>query len=400
MRYITFDKPAGLWRVRPIVNGRRMNGAYFVDLAEAIAWRDTKLAESHAGDVVDAGAVTVGTMARRWLAERKQEVDAGSLARNTYRDYERIVRLHIADTALGRRKLRENLTPVISQHLAARVDGGEHEGEPLYSPQMRKRMLIVLRQVFDLAMRWELMSKNPAKLVKTPRQRLPRPDAWTEAEARAFLAKTASSPLNLLWRFLLSTGARAGEACGLRWEDVDLDGSPATISFVQQRMRSSKKDGDPLFGPLKTERSRREIAIDADLARRLREHYAASADLRALSRTNLVFLSQVATPLELANVGRRWRLDVKRSGVRRLKLHGTRSTHTTITLERGSRIEDVSRRLGHSTTAFTADVYKKYRAASAIGPALHIAEALSQTTNGLENGLDAVHNAEETAPSE
>jgi integrase len=370
MRYIDWHEAHGLWRVRPIIDGRRLRAAYFEadDLEEAVAYRDRVLHEAHKGEPTLPGTQTVGWLCEKWLAQRRQEMEDGELARNTYRDYERVVRLHIANSDLGRRRLRVNLTPHISDLLTEKAREG-------LRPSYRRRILVVLRQAFDMGERWNLIPRNYAKQVKPPRVPLPKPDAWTESEARQFLEASATSPMHTLWTFLLHTGARMGEACGLRWEDVRLDTSPATVAFVQQRLRGAA--GEPKFGRLKTERSHREIPIDAVLAERLLVHREATRQLREITRSDLVFLSEHGTPLDLSNVGRRWRADVTAAAVRYLKPHGARSTHATITAARGSRLEEVSRRLGHSTTAFTADVYYKSGGAAALSPALHIAEALS-----------------------
>ncbi|MGE0598289.1 MAG: tyrosine-type recombinase/integrase [Dehalococcoidia bacterium] len=367
-KFISWHEPHQMWRVRVRIPGRVLKAVYFPAdaLAEAIEYRDRVIYEAHRSDPTEPGGRTVAWLVQRWLTYRKFEVENGELALNTYRDYERLVRLHIVPSELGGARLRDNLVPHIGD-LMVKKNG--------LKASYRRRLLVVLRQAFDLGVSENVLPRNYAKEVRPPRSAAPRPDAWTEQEARTFLEKSKGSPLAVLWLFLLHTGARMGEACGLRWEDVDLDEQPATVAFVQQRLRAPK--GQPKFGRLKTERSTRTIAIDAVLAARLREHKDATSNLRALSGTDLVFLSQTATPLDTPNVGRRWRADVAASGVRYLKPHGTRSTHATITARRGARLEEVSRRLGHSTTAFTADVYYKSGGSAALAPALFIAEALA-----------------------
>lgn len=366
-----------MWRVRVRVEGKALKAVYFPAdaLPEAIEYRDRMVYEAHHSEPTQPGGRTVAWLVERWVRRREQEVANGDLALNTYRDYERLVRIHIAPSELGKARLRENLVPYVGD-LLVKKNG--------LRASYRRRLLVVLRQAFDLGVSENVLPRNYAKEVKPPRAPAPRPDAWTEAEARTFLDKTRNSPMSVLWQFLLHTGARMGEACGLRWEDIDLDAQPAAVSFVQQRLRSPK--GAPKFGRLKTERSIRTIAIDAVLAERLRLHREDTKTLRQLSKTDLVFLSQTATPLDTPNVGRRWRSDVAVAGVRYLKPHGTRSTHATITARRGARLEEVSRRLGHSTTSFTADVYYKSGGAAALAPALFIAEALSATVEDAEIG--------------
>lgn len=54
---------------------------------------------------------------------------------------------------------------------------------------------------------------------------------------------------------------------------------------------------------------------------------------------------------------RRWRALVKVAGVRRIPLHGARHSYATLALAAGVRLDIVSRQLGHSSVAITADVY-------------------------------------------
>lgn len=379
MRYIDFHDDHGLWRVRPIVNGKRLSSVYFQkdDLDGAIEYRDRILHESHRQTPTTPGAETFEQLTERWLKIRRDQVRNGHRAVNTIRDNERLVRLHIAGSALGRTRLRDVSVDVIEDYL---VDQSEAGG----SASHRRRLLIVLRQICALGVSRDRLVRNFAKEVAAPRAPKTRPDAWTEAEARSFLTSSIESPLSTLWYFLLHTGARTGEACGLRWEDVRLDTTPAEVSFVQQRLRN--KPGEPMFGPLKTERSERTIPIDTVLVAKLVEQREATRDLRAVSGWDLVFLSQTGTPLETTNVARRWRVDVKKSGVRYLKPHGARSTHATITVARGSRLEEVSARLGHREASFTATVYYKSRGSAAMMPALHIAEALAEPEEDVRLG--------------
>jgi integrase len=61
-------------------------------------------------------------------------------------------------------------------------------------------------------------------------------------------------------------GLRRGEACGLKWEDLDLEeGLACIVRQVQER-----PDGRPRACPLKTESSRRAVALDADRDRAAR----------------------------------------------------------------------------------------------------------------------------------
>jgi integrase len=73
----------------------------------------------------------------------------------------------------------------------------------------------------------------------------------------------------------LDSGARKGELCGLRWEDVDFEAN--RIRIVQQLM---KPGPEPLFGSTKTE-----IALSPDTMDLLKAHRRTQAERKMANRT-------------------------------------------------------------------------------------------------------------------
>ena len=81
----------------------------------------------------------------------------------------------------------------------------------------------VLRSALAEAKRLQLVSINAAELVRVPKPQ-PRPIApLTVDEAAAFLKAADKHRLGALFSVALACGLRLGEACGLRWEDVNLE---------------------------------------------------------------------------------------------------------------------------------------------------------------------------------
>ena len=54
---------------------------------------------------------------------------------------------------------------------------------------------------------------------------------------------------------------------------------------------------------------------------------------------------------------RRWRVLVKKADVKPIPLHGARHSYATLALEAGVQLDIVSKQLGHSSVAITADTY-------------------------------------------
>src|SRR6266498_1187225 len=85
----------------------------------------------------------------------------------------------------------------------------------------------------------DVVEPNLAALVKTPRGRSRKAQAWSSEEARRFLesARDDGDRLYALYVLVLVLGMRKGEVLGLRWEDVDLDAAQLTIELQLQRVR-------------------------------------------------------------------------------------------------------------------------------------------------------------------
>ena len=73
---------------------------------------------------------------------------------------------------------------------------------------------------------------------------------------------------------------------------------------------------------------------------------------------DLVFASEIGTPLNPPNVTRAFKKALERAGIRTsIRLYDLRHTTATLLLQAGVNPKIVSERLGHSTIVLTLDVY-------------------------------------------
>jgi integrase len=128
----------------------------------------------------------------------------------------------------------------------------------------------VLSKALADAVRWRLVGRNPATDVELPRRDPPAPRAWSAEQVDRFLERAEAEPLAALWRFLVVTGARRGEALGLRWSDLDLELGLATITNQRAVAGGTVVEGAP-----KTAAGARNVALDADTVEALRMHRTA-----------------------------------------------------------------------------------------------------------------------------
>jgi len=242
----------------------------------------------------------------------------------------------------------------------------EPEKQPMpLSPTTIRHIHALLHRALGDAVRWGKLQRNPADGADPPRPM--RSDAnemksWSAMQLRTFLDMTSDERLGSLWHILASTGMRRGEALGLRWTDVDLDGGNATGPAIHVRQALVSAGYKVSFSDPKTQRGRRTIALDLRTVSVLREwrdrQQGEAEDWGELwTDTGLVFTRENGTAWHPDRVSKVFKDAVKASGLPRIRLHDLRHTHATIAFGANVHPKVVSDRLGHSTVAFTLDVY-------------------------------------------
>lgn len=83
-----------------------------------------------------------------------------------------------------------------------------------------------ISSVFSQAVKELLIPANPASNATPPKAKPPSPDYYQPDEVSKILDALEEAPLK--WRaatyFLIDTGCRRGEACGLKWDSIDFEG--------------------------------------------------------------------------------------------------------------------------------------------------------------------------------
>lgn len=209
------------------------------------------------------------------------------------------------------------------------------------------RIHATLMSALNSAVRRGLIPTNPAALVELPRPPRREMAVWTTQQARTFLEGSQDHPWHLLYRLLLICGVRRGEVIGLRYTDITADGDALLI--LRQVTRLS---GTSLVGEPKSLRGVRTVHLDTQTLALLQHHRSQDPN-----PDGFVFHTPDGEPLDPATVSRQFLILTRDLGLPRIRLHDLRHTSASLGLEAGEPITQVSRRLGHSTIAITADTY-------------------------------------------
>jgi integrase len=212
---------------------------------------------------------------------------------------------------------------------------------------------------------------------------------WTAEEIRTFLAHTADHRFHAAFMVLATTGMRRGEALGLRWEDLDLDGGRVSITQTVITVNHEVRVGSP-----KTAKGRRTVALDLGTVRALREHRQRQVAERLLMGTGftdhgLVFCRPDGGPLHPERFSRTFEHLSAKAGLPPIRLHDVRHSWATLALSAVVHPKVVQERLGHASIGVTLDVYS------------HLTEGMQGAAASLVAGLIAgVSNALATAIGE
>ena len=166
-------------------------------------------------------------------------------------------------------------------------------------------------------------------------------EVWSIDEFNQFMASVRQPVYRALFRLLFWTGMRRGEALALTKSDILPDGSISISKSFRRRI-----DG---IGSTKTASSVRTISLDDETFRML---------LEVCERTDGDFIFGGFQPLSTQSVSDVFNVAIKRSGVKKIRIHDLRHSHASILLNDSSiSIAAVSKRLGHSNVSTTLSVY-------------------------------------------
>jgi integrase len=338
------------------------------------------------GDDAFPEAITMSAFIdERWLPHLDTQ---DRLRKSTIKNYRQLMRDHVLPR-IGDMAIR-SLKPA---HLQAVLDEMTHAGLAARTvAHARAAISASLQQ----ALRWELVTVNPARATESPRKHLPELRTPTAAELRRIIDAAKKTPWEIPLLLSATTGARRGEVLGLRWKNVDLDGARASIVESLQRI-----DGEPHFVEPKTSRGVRRIPLLPEVVDRLRTHRAEQARrLLALGirlgDEHVVCDRGDGEPVDPSTFGHAATRIAERAGLPRVRLHDLRHGVATALAASGIPVELTSRMLGHSDEAFTLRTY--------VHPGDDRWEAVSASLvrSLADDGLQSVCNgaADEATPGE
>jgi integrase len=302
------------------------------------------------GTFVEPSSLTLSAYLAKWFETAAQP----RVTEHTFEDYKRMVERYVQTSPLAFIKLSD-LRPLDIQRVYSDMQGRG------LSARTVRYLHAILNSAFKQAVRWGMLSRNPAGLVELPKQIRKEMHALSPEEAARFLKAATEDRWGVIFAFALATGMRPEEYLGLQWKDVDLERGRVT---VRRALIWRVKGGGWYFGEPKTARSRRSIPLPATTLRALAEHRRGQAEERLKAgpdyqQHDLVFATPTGGPLTPNNLKRRhFRPILERAKLPKgFRLYDLRHSCATLLLAAGEHPKVVSERLGHASVTLTLDTY-------------------------------------------
>ena len=384
------SKGKGVWEVRVAFGKDSVTGKYrsvsrtvHGTKADARKVRDELRKQHDSGLSYDGSRMTFEEFAVGvWLARREKScAETGKPAKTTVSDNRSILESlckHIGEARLT------SLDHYAIDKLFDKLNEGRDK--PLTGSRLKK-YYVVLSGVFKLALKYDLVIRNPMEQVDAPvceeskRNTLEYEEArqlaakLDDAEAEAYArigalelsrdargctdARTRIAGIDGISRIIavriaFATGCRRGEVLALDWASVDFDGRRILVD------KSLTVDGD-LKSP-KTGAGVRSVPIDGDTIERLRTwqerqaRYLAELSVVQTAETPVV-CSSTGGHIGTSNFSRWWADHRDELGCGGLRFHELRHTQASLLIASGVPVPTVAKRLGHSKVSTTYDFY-------------------------------------------
>ena len=248
----------------------------------------------------------------------------------------------------------------------------EEEIEKTYALETIKGYRRILRALFNEAVRYGWISKNPVcgtKVVEGNNNSSLTPvsekEVYSFKECREFIKALDALPEDYIYRrvptkFMLLTGVRTCELHGLRWSKFDFE--KKVVRIDTNRMYT------PEFGTYekgtKSDTSERDIPLTDDLVEELRAYmdWFRLADSEFDKKLDEYYFAVniYREPEGTGSIGQWLKNFEKKNGFKNVSCHGLRHTYCSIMLARNVPVNTVSKYMGHADPTITLKVYAHF----------------------------------------
>ncbi|MBY0005742.1 site-specific integrase [Priestia aryabhattai] len=219
----------------------------------------------------------------------------------------------------------------------------------------------ILKNIFNRAVEWQLIKKNPMENIKKPKRIQKETSVYDKVEAELLISclKKEETMWSVMIKIAITTGLRRGELLGLEWKHIDL-----VKGTLQVKQALSYVNQKHIIREPKTKNSIRTVSLPEVLVDELKK-YKSTWNKKRLKASNLweggqyqfLFTSWHGKPLHPSSITTWWRRFVSKHKLRYIRFHDLRHTSATLLINSGVHAKTISSRLGHADIRTTMNIY-------------------------------------------
>lgn len=308
------------------------------------------ISEINGGLYLEPSKTTVGQFLLRWCDHIQTQVSPKS-----YERYSEIAKKNL--TPLLGSIVITKLTPAqISAAYAKALTNGRLDGTGGLSARTVGHLHRVLKQALGQAVKWQVLSRNPADAVDPPKVEKKAMQVYDLTDTISMISQLRGNPILLPALLAVLCGLRRGEAAALRWRAVDLDKAQMSIAQSVEQTLQGIRVKPPKSGKART------VALSATMVDELKAHRLAQAQQMLklgvrLDGHSFVCAHADGSMMTPMFISQQWARAVRKTTLSRITFHDLRHAHATHLLGSGVHPKVASERLGHSKVGITLDLY-------------------------------------------
>ncbi len=336
------QKRPNLWEGR-IVAGHKKDGSpiykYVSGRTQKEAYEKLRelITEYCNVELTENSQITVEEWMQKWM----DEYMLFSIREQTWKSYESVIRLHIVPN-LGNKTVASLTTSIVQKFYNKLLSEGK-------SGSLVRDAHLILHQAMDVAVKENLIAKNPTNGTKIPKVEYKPKNILNETQLEMFMDAIKQDELWYDFFYTeITTGLRRGELCGLKW--CDFNETTGQLNVV--RTVTTNKGGGLKTGETKTEKGTRTIYLPPSTVKLLSERKT-----KVSSEWIFPNFYDNSKPINPSTAYLKLKHILKNAGLPSIRFHDLRHTFATHALSNGVDARTLSGILGHTNASFTLDTY-------------------------------------------
>lgn len=302
-------------------------------------------------------SILMNELIDEWLESKKANIQL-----KTYKEYERIC--NTVKASIGHIKVKDINVKILEDfYNELKSCEGKGKKKTGYSEKTIKHHYTVISEIFNCAIKWEYLVKNPNQNVTPIKVHKKEIQCYSPEEVQQLISVLSNEPIKYqaIIMLALDSGCRRGELTGLTWNDIDFKKSTININKATQYI--------PGYGSFekytKSDTSNRIVYITPSTLQILKKYKIEQDKQRLLlgdkwQQSQRVFTTNYGGDMHPDTPSKILDKIIKKYNLKRISFHGLRHTSISLQISSGIQSQIISKRAGHSSVSITHNIYSHF----------------------------------------